>query len=80
MPVLWSDKDRCLQCDVVVDRKGRTLSIYNGAICGEFLLAKIRKRENMLAAASPSSEKNIIIWSVGVDRGRGTLSYISSRN
>jgi hypothetical protein len=46
---------------VVVDRIRRTLSIYNDAICGELLLAKIRKRENMLAAASPSSEKNIII-------------------
>jgi ribosomal protein L36 len=61
MPVLRSDKDRCLQCDVVVDRKGRTLCISNGAICGEFLLAKTRKRENIQATASLSSEKNSII-------------------
>jgi hypothetical protein len=43
---------------VVVDRKGRTLCIYNDAICGKFLLAKTRKRENMQAATSLSSENN----------------------
>jgi hypothetical protein len=46
---------------VVVDRRGRKLSIYNGAICGEFHLTKPRKPENIQTAASLSSEKNSII-------------------
>jgi len=46
---------------MAVDRRGRKLSIYNGAICGKFLLVKTRKRENIQTAPSLSSEKNRII-------------------